>query len=841
MTAPRRLLLLSLVLVGGLVPRPALAQAPNPVEVYNAAVQAIGAQKWDEGLEPIRRIIQEYETDGKKIFGPVFGHFYFLRGLLELGKEDYAAAAKSFQICYEDFPNDTIKSDPGSPKNKKPNTFRYQALVQWANVLMKQERYEVAAEKYDLALKEGDLATRERWFAGVNMGRCLIKAGKTREGYDLIVKPLANAEAPAGLRRTIFMILAEDWTPQMELRPVREFLNEFRAVVQQDRLANRYERNDRFQYLAQQAIAIQDPIRALAWYGLMVDPRLVAITEEEIAELKAIEVAPENEEEKQRRIDERIAERKERIAEYNQILNGIGTAHFQMKSFTASFVAFRELSEKAPFHEEHPVYLHNTVVSAAQISRWKAAYHHGKQFLDQYPEHELFPAVSRVLVEVVFLRGEYAEAHEIAGDVRQDMELGSSMRDIPDFVYGASSFHFDSIEEAGIELGSYLKTYEDGERREPAMFYAGLSKVRLQKWEDAADLLNRFLEAYPGSQMVPSALYQCALAEFMLDRFEPALAKLERVIGEFPQHEVIASAWNLKGDLLASSEDSDFEEVEDCYLRGKNLADQIPGQEETAAYSLWQLLIQNADRERWETAEGHYDEFQEKHAGSAYRLDVLVAALPLLVERDRTEEALQALRAVIRLHQHEPTSPELAEMFGSYLDFLEENLESPEAVLAELEEQRRASGTTATLDGWLRIAMIQVYDELEAGEEARAQQFFQLHSRFQPEKHSNYVIVQLARWLARERVLPGEARALYDFLLEKRPGSADYDYVLLDTAELQARSEDPQERAQAMEKFREVRRVSPRDELQELAVLGMARLLTKEGTHIPAVILQVFA
>ena len=55
-------------------------------------------------------------------------------------------------------------------------------------------------------------------------------------------------------------------------------------------------------------------------------------------------------------------------------------------------------------------------------------------FFEEFPNHPLKPSVARLLVEVIFLQGEYQEAYSIAVDVRRDMVTGSKMRDIPDFI-----------------------------------------------------------------------------------------------------------------------------------------------------------------------------------------------------------------------------------------------------------------------------------------------------------------------------------------------------------------------------------------------------------------------
>ncbi len=813
------------------------AQAADPVTAYNDAVRAISQEKWDEGLTAVNGIIKAYEKDGKTEFGPVFGHFFYLRGLLLLGKKNFGGAIGSFKTCYEDYPNDTLKSDPGSNKNKMPNKFRMAALVQWANVLMHQTSYSEAAELYEKALAEGKNDSQiNRIYVAVNLGRCRIKSGDPEGGFQLISPALQNERASEGLKQVIFMILAEDWSPQVELPPMRDFLNDFRLIVSQDSVEDRFSRNSRFQRLAQGAIADEDPIRALAWYGLMVNPReLDPVVDQQIEAMESREVPKEFESRKQEAIVS-LQEEKASLASGSwALINGVGSAHFQMRNFSASYVAFRKLCEEVPDdHSERPVYLHNVVASAAQTGKWQEAYHYGKIFLAAYPEHELMPGVARVLVEVIYLRGEYQEAYDIATDVREKMTPGEAIRDIPDFVTGACAFHLERMSEAEAELDAYIKYYPEGERLEPVEFYAGLTKVRLFKWEEAAQILNGFITKYPQSGMLPSVLYQCALSEFMLDQLEPALAKIDRLHAEFLGSEVIASSWNLKGDIFAT-EGRSFEEVEHCYLQGKAVADSTPGHEETAAYALWQLEIQTSEVEQWEKAEGYIQEFQAQHADSVYRLDFLVASLPTLVALGKAEDGLVDLRTVIKEFGDQPESVELAEMFGSYLDFVQSNLDL-EAAVKELETQRLELEVPPALDGWLRVGLIELLAQQEDQESIDyvRQQFYQLHAKFDPAQQSNYVIVQLARWLAEERGLADEATALYDFIITQRPGSPNYDYALVDTANIQAKSDDPAQRQIALQNFRRVLSEVPNEELQEKAVLGTARVYTKEEKYAEA-------
>lgn len=804
----------------------------DPVVGYNKATAAVQAQKWDEGLAAANAIIKEHGSYGLKDYGPVFGHFYFVRGLAQLGKENYAGAVESFKTCYEKFNNKYLDGLSDEEKQGlRPNNFQNSALVQWANAEMKLEKWKEAAARYEKVLVEGkgDSAIN-LIYVGVNLGRCYLKAGELDKGYQYLVKPLSSESHSDGLRETIFMVMADDWTPEVEYPRVREFLNTYRSVVDQDPFIERHDRNERFEYLAQLAMSQSDPIRALAWYERMVNPNLL---EPELRrryeQLENRVVAKSLEAKKMESLAALDKEMKQLPLEYVRILNGVGSIHFILQNFSGSYVAFSQLSDIAgKQHKQRPVFLHNAVVSAAQTEQWKSAYHYGRQFLDEFPDHELKPGVARVLVEILFIREEYEDSYEVSGEVRADMEAGEKIRDIPDFVYGASAFQLGHYEEADQELSKYFNIYPNGERMELAQFFLGLSKVRLAKWTEAAEILNSYLEKYPDSTLVPTALYQCAMAEFMIDEMDAALAKVGRVIREFPGDEVHAVSWNLKGDILATL-GSEFSEVELCYLNGRDGGKQL-GQPDTVAYALWQLVVQTVEIEAWDKASAHYNEFRDNHPESDYKNDVLVASLPMLVEQGRKDEGLQKLRDVVWENQGDPLSPVLAEMFGSYVEFLKDEFE-PEFLFEQMNGLQDQRGATPCLMGWATVAKADALERQEVDQEKVDKEFYRLEAGFKPEEQSNYPVVRLARWKANVRNREEEAKGLYQYILDNRPGSANFEYCLIDTAEIQAKSEDPAQRGEAMEKFLRVLAEVPNDELQEKSVLGMARIKTKEGDY----------
>ncbi|MEM1444076.1 MAG: hypothetical protein AAGF67_17145, partial [Verrucomicrobiota bacterium] len=354
----------------------------DPVVAYNKSVSAIQLQNWEEALKLTNGVIAARGDGAMERYGPVFGHFYFLNGLALLGNDQAKESIPAFKTCYETYSNEILtKGTADEKKGLLPNLFRNAALVQWANAEMATEQYVVAKDLYEKVLVEGKNDAKVNLIhVGVNLGRCYLKAGDLDKGYEFMSRPLGNQNLSDGLRETIYMIIAEDWTPEVDFAKTRGFIDSYSAVIDQDPFVERYERNPRFQYLAQVSLQAQDPVRALAWYERIVNSRqLLPEFEARYDSLQNRPVAKALEAKKAEVLDELNKQINDLEQGYLQTLNGVGSAHFMLQNFSGSYVAFSRLSDEAgKSHKERPVFLHNTVVSAAQIERWTEAYQYGK-------------------------------------------------------------------------------------------------------------------------------------------------------------------------------------------------------------------------------------------------------------------------------------------------------------------------------------------------------------------------------------------------------------------------------------------------------------------------------
>ncbi|MCB1061626.1 MAG: tetratricopeptide repeat protein [Verrucomicrobiae bacterium] len=807
--------------------------AANPAGAYNLILMALSRQEYQKGLEIVDEVIRYWGPKAKEQFGPGFGHFYYLRGLLQMGLGRYPEAMGSFRTCREEFTNDLINVEGVRERPKLANRFRTHALAQEGACLMILGDYASAVEKLKGALAEaGDTQIRTD-VIGLNLGRSYLRNGDLEQGRELLQKALDSQSLGLDLKRRAFMILAEDWSREVPFEEVQSLLWNYGHLVKEDIRAHRWERNPIFAFLGRNALEHQEPLRALTWYGFLLNPQeLVAHRQGVLDQLnRESPRTPEDAASLEARKQEAATGIVEAESMVAAMLLGVGSGHYQLKNFSGAFAAFRQIADFYPEHRNRPDALYNLVASAVQLGLWPEARQYGRVFLDEYPEHPLVSEVARLMVESIYLLQEWQEAYTTAIEVRERFKIGEAARDVPDFVVAASLYHLDRFPEAEIEIEAYLKNYAEPRRLELATYYHGSTKVKLFQWQSGVGILESFMERWPRSDLHSSALYQAALCRFVLGEPDDALAKLDRLQAEFPNASEIPASWNLRGDVLVSKGGIPIGAIEAAYLEGRRLSEGIPMHFETAAYSFWKLVLLCAENQNHEDAVAYYDEFKKGYAKSGHELDVIAAALHSLVKVGRSREAEETVRNQIFKFADDVDSGNLSELFGSYLNFLDSHY-PPDDVLAKIRTFPVPEPAPEPLTAWLRIAEIEKLEAREdPAQQEKAQQLFRrLATDLPMERMPDYPLIKLARW-SHEQGDASRARAIYEYLLEQRPKGPHLDMARYDLASLLADSENSEDQDRAVNLYQQVRDESETPTLQEGAILGGGQLLMRQEKY----------
>ena len=248
--------------------------ALNVPVAYDKAVQALESGDFDAGLAALEPVLKEHQDDGLEMFGPVFGHFFYLKGILLIRKGDFTQAIGPLKICYEKFDNESLKKQAeGEPK--LPNRFRFQALAQWAGCHLMLKQHAEASGLYEKVLAEaGDDPEVNRGEAQINLAVCYLNMPEKQDkGRDFLLTQLKANAWTAKMKRRIFLSLANEWTPKVPLSEIVPVLAEAAPLLRQAEASERFDLlNPAFGNLAATALQTNEPLRALAWYHLMADP-----------------------------------------------------------------------------------------------------------------------------------------------------------------------------------------------------------------------------------------------------------------------------------------------------------------------------------------------------------------------------------------------------------------------------------------------------------------------------------------------------------------------------------------------------------------------------------------
>jgi len=838
MGAKRRFTPVLLASVLALLSLPAISwsQSRDLVKAYDEAVAAMESGQLEEGLAIVEPVIADNADGALKRYGPAFGHFYYLRGMLLIRQKKYEAAIDPLKTCYEVYTNE------GKAQGLPPNLFQIHALMQWGACLQALERYEEAAQRFERTLEEDPKKEPRinRLSVQVNLARCYIRSGKKEEGEKMLSAVLNLEGLSSEEIQDAFTIMAADGVAGGDGGPgIMDIVSQHSQSLfgSED---NRAVMNPRLASLGAQALKKGEPLQALVWFNLMTSPyQTIQAQEQRKAQLlqrRELEQATTKNAKVIERIDEIVAGIDDEVAELNQLQAnsylGMAAAHLSTGSLTAARALYQKLYDHYPGHSERAVIIHNLVICESQLERWDQAFLYGEKFFNDYPSHELRPTIARILAEVVFQRGDFQLASEMALEARTDVPAGDPRREGLDFVVAASLYQLGRLDQADQELGNFIADFPNSPRLETVRFYQCVTKVSLGDWREAAPKLEGFIKDYPQSQVRPTVLFMSASAHLVLEEYNLSLARVNSLITLFPNAREIARAHNLRGDVLGALE-RENEEVAAAYLAGRDAAEKEGAKSaEVAAYAQRQLIRTASSAGDYEQALQYFEEFQAKYPNSKEMPDAAVASLNAYVALRRTDEGRKMLEDLV-LKAAAENSEDFELIFGSYTDFLmaEYTAADAQAALAKFADTG-ASGNPGVTSAII-IGQIEAL-EAAAGEEpdqnAIDAQYAKLNKLYQEKgghQFSGTVLVRLARWLSDQGKV-AQSKEIYALVEKGKSDGPALGYVLIDTAKLDLASGDPQRMEAARQKFERVLNEVEEGQLQEEAVLGLGRVAMRK-------------
>ena len=759
------------------------SEAQNPVDDnYRKSVQLMEEGKWTEASSVLQSVISDHSQDAMKYYGPAFGLLHYHLGLCQIQLKKYPEAARQFEITYKSFPN---KLAEGIPSTR--NHYHKQALYRWGTAEQGAEKYEGALKIYDRFIRDkpekGTYSGAELY---INMGVCHAKLGNVAEATEKIQKVYDNHSKlrvrEKGMLHLAFFDLANQWIEKA--LPVDGI-----AFMDKNDAALRYSPHDSYKYkfnertlkLAQDASSGEKNLDALALRFFTLVPR----TEDVISELQD-RMSFEKSEKRRKNIQEEIDKYEAKISGGTTVdiaaLRLLAFIYEKNNSFRAAFAVFDYMTRNYPIARSldgkkdlHPDLVYNATRCAFSIGDLLSAQHHGMNFLNKYPGHELEPDVQSMLMEQLFRRGDYERCIEIAVSILPKLLDDSPQQDLCLFCLGGSYYYDGQYEEADEILEQHVKKYPKSGFLEESSYYRGANKVKLLNWAVASPLLEKWLKDYPQSSLRPFAILDRATCHFAIDEMDACLAKLDEIEQRHPGSDVYDRSLNLRGDVLQAKKE--WPAAQESYTKGKALAERS-GHYQVAAESLSQLVVVANSLEKYKEAAVYYDEFVDSYPGNFLEPQVVANALTALIHESvgRGQEGLDKMESIIdQLGRQENADLEKAvTKFGN----VSIKLFGEQKTIQKLKDMATKPDQPQAVLAWLLVSRVDILEKIKKDDPAIATAeintaFTELKS-FDKKVLAPYVLARIGGFLGMSS--PAQSVPWFNEIVE-RPGVEAKDFA----------------------------------------------------------------
>ena len=617
--------------------------------------EAYKAQQYNECQDILQRIVNNFGRRAPMLYGPKFGGVYYRKGLVELKLANdakrannladttkwFKEASKSFQTCYEKFPNGA------EGMAKTTNTVHKSALQRWAESQMGMKAYEDAIKLYKKFLAERD-KTRDKLLPTpggfyINLAICnfLMEKPNIVDGIRYFETALKNKKQMKTKDASVvfaFLALSQAVIKDKDEKAMVDFLNKNRADISLEPY-QMYEFTPLFMKLASNSLEVGMHEAAINLYSL------IPSTEDVIQDIqvrldllpgrrgimdgtKIIEVS---------RLKQGLEKMKEKLRSGDPDDVGVLTAmcylHDKAGNQRGVYGGLELLERYYNKSKKRESNLYNLVRVSSIIDQLMDTEKYGKLFLTDFPESDKAEAVRRLMLTSLYFAGEYEKSLQVAQGAIDVVPKPSEQHDICLFVLGGSHFYLGSFEEAQPYIDQHILEYPDSKLIMHSEYYQASNMIRLQYWDKAAELLDKFLGKYPEPDKniyLPIALYDRANCHFSESEYEPALKLLERLENEFPKSGPIAMAYNMKGNILEST--AEFEEAEKYYKLALDAAEKAENKSvagEAISYLVGMLAtVKGPDKDnptpRLKDAVPYYDKFMKEYASSPFKPQVVV-------------------------------------------------------------------------------------------------------------------------------------------------------------------------------------------------------------------------
>ncbi|WP_341407089.1 tetratricopeptide repeat protein [Luteolibacter soli] len=803
---------------------PAPAPAAAAAEVSDLTTKALAemeADHWEEALKLLTGCVAQHDAKALELYGPSFGVTWYRKGICELRLKRWDDAAKSFEICYNKYPNPR-----GNGTADSGNLYNKRALLRWGEAAQGAAKYEEAIRLFNKFMEERDKTRDDEFNPGshyLNLAICHFRLGDLAEGLESLETVLQNKprfRAPDSGIIAAFQAFVEASIAKRDEKPLLSFLERYRSGI----ILEPFEMEPYgglFLKLASDAMAADMDGAALVLCQVV--PPSDVMSADLRSRLERLGNRTEVKEltrtvskvKLQASLDALSKQRTDGEPLEVAQLGLIAVIHEKRGNTRGALASYRQLEEYYPKTAKREDHLFHLVRTTAAVG--DPVSECGELFLKDFPNSKHLPAVRRLLLSSLFQAGDYENSVRVAGELLPKLTEGSPEHDQALFVLAASHYHLGHHDQARPLLDKHVEKYPKSAQHQAACYFQASARARLRQWPEAAEALDKFLADDPGPYL-PFALYDRASCHLAQDQQVEAFEKLSRLEKEFPETEALDAALVLKGRILERDGKTD-----DAVAAYKKALDASEHREhaEVATEALCQLVTLIGAKPEAAT---YADRFWKAYATSPLRLRMAVAQIDALTAAGRDEEALARLRECIT-----PTEvPGLQEAIDHYA--------AAYAAKHGLEELQQHFSTFPGFDpankaasARLRIALIGEAEK-QTGEPAAARVkalYQELKSGFAPADLSAATLVRLGDHLRLKTSAPRQALPYYEEALA-RPDTSLHVAARFGRAAVLATG-SAEEKARAIDDFKHVANDASDEAVKDLARYRIAETQLAAG------------
>lgn len=767
------------------------AEVAGDAKTLNAeALTAMEAGKWEEALQLFDRCVEAHGADALKKFGPSFGVTWYRKGICEMQLKRPEAAAKSFEICYRDFPNNGKTAE---------NLYNKRALIRWGEAAQATGNHAEAIRLFTKFLAERD-KSKEPFEPGsfyIQLALCHLACGDLAQGAENLETAVRNRKGfgtpDSGIVATLQSLVTAS-IAKKDAASLTAFLekNKGSLVIAPFEMAGYA---PAFVRMATESMAASMDKAALDLFQLIPPSDQIATAlREKIAAMGEQASVTEGgrtlvKAELQGSMD--ALEKSVRDGTCHEAIQLGATAVIRERQgdLRGAYQACEQLESRFPHAKDRETYLFNVVRTGAALGEPAAAAKYGPQFLESYPDSKQGPAVRRLMLVSLFRAGNHEACIKVASDLLPKLAEGSQDHDACLHILGASFQQSERYDEARPLLDRHATLYPQSAFTQAALYFQASNRVHLEQWDEGAKLLDAFAARYPDAAANPYhvlALFDRAECHAAKAEDAAALEKIGKILTEHPDAPVVAAALGLKGDLLLK--ENKTAEAEACYKQSLEKAE-AAGNRPAAAEGLARLvgLLSGMGKDRAKDAAGYCDRFWKNYADlSSARTKIVVLQPSILEKAGRAQEALDRLKTTITETSANPSDPALEPAIREYARIFagKQGIEALNQHFREFPGIRPEDKVTRSL---LRIAVISIAEaQLGQGDDAAKAKtdalmktlFQELKSEFGPKDLPSGILVRTGDFLRLKTSAPRQALPYYDEVLARGDAAARFPALL---------------------------------------------------------------